>query len=60
MHDVRIADPEVRGTGAYSPPSREQALATVRRELAEATSEERRVELREVLAAIERESGRCR
>lgn len=59
MHVFEFPDPEVRGTGAYSPPAREQALATVRRELAEATSEERRVELREVLAALEQEQDTC-
>lgn len=52
MHNVHMADPEVRGTGTCAVPPREQALATVRRELAEATSEERRAELREVLAVL--------
>lgn len=50
-------DPEVRGTGTYAPPPREQAVETVRRELAAATSEGRREELREVLRTLDGGEG---
>ena len=53
MHLFEFPDPEVRGTGTYAAPPRETALATVRREMEQAGSEQRRAELRAVLAALE-------